>query len=104
MSCNICHTPILVDLRYLTTQVTQRDHLEPIVAQVCPQQTHQPYFRKAVQLDRRFQGVVMEDLRHTGLGMFCSMHWNIVGGVAGAVKQEEVDKGVTTNCVLSLAV
>jgi hypothetical protein len=107
MSCNICHTPILVDRRYLNlnepNMITQTDHLEPIVGHVCPPKVHQPYFRKVVQLDYKFEGIVAKGLVHAGRGRFISSYWDIVGGMALYYQQEEVDSsGLTKSCVISL--
>lgn len=107
MSCNICHTPILVDHRYLNVNepnmITQTDHLDPIVAQVCPTKIHQPYFRKVVQLDRKFEGIVPNGLVHAGRGSFISSHWDIAGGMALYYHQEEMDDtGLTKSCVSAL--
>src|SRR5579862_1858804 len=104
MSCNICHAPILVDKRYLDPRdmdmVSQEDHLDPIVKQVCPP-NHQSYFRDVVQLDRRMEGIALQGLVHAGLGLFISSHWEIMGGSANAYKQEELDtEGSTMTSVL----
>ena len=106
MSCNICHAPILVDHRYLDpnelNMVSQTDHLDPIVARVCPAKQHQPYFRTVVQLDRKYEGIVLNGLVHAGRGSFISSHWEIVGGMALFYRQEERnDSGATASCVLS---
>ena len=103
MSCNICHTPILVHPTFLNPNrmdhVSQEDHLDPIVNQVCPITSHQAYFRKVVQIDRRFEGVVMQDVQHAGRGVFISNQWKIAGGTAQAIRQEEVNNQVTVACV-----
>lgn len=99
MSCNICHTPILVDEKFLDPNdlesVTQEDHLLPIVEKVCPARTHQPYFKNAIQIDRRAEGVVLVGLAHAGRGLFIGSHWKIVGGIALAFKQEDITNGVS---------
>jgi hypothetical protein len=79
--------------------VSQEDHLDPIVDQVCPISSHQTYFRKVVQIDRRFEGVVMQDVQHAGRGVFISNQWKIAGGTAQAIRQEEVTDQVTVSCV-----
>jgi hypothetical protein len=105
MSCNICHTPILVDRRYLNPidkgMITQLDHLDPIVARVCPIKEHQPYFRKVVHIDCRHEGIVMPDLVHAGLGVFMSHQWSIIpGGLMIRTCQEDVSlDGVTSKSV-----
>jgi hypothetical protein len=82
--------------------VTQTDHLEPIFSRVCPPAGHQQYFNKKVQLDRRLEGVVLEDLVHAGRGMFMTTQFRICGGCANVVKQEDITQnGITTGCVLS---
>ena len=105
MSCNVCHTPILVHEKFLNPSdmdnVTQNDHLDPIVQQVCPPNTHQPYFRNVIQIDRRFEGIVFHHLNHAGRGLFLSSHWMITGGMALVLKQEEIKGGVCLNCVKS---
>jgi hypothetical protein len=103
MACNICRAPILVNKRYLDPNdmdmVTQADHLNPILKEVCPP-SHQSYFRDAVLLDRRMEGVLASDLVHAGLGVFISCQWDIIGGSANAIKQEELDdEGVTKSSV-----
>ena len=103
MSCNICHTPILVDAQFLDpndmSTVTQTDHLDPIVEQVCPAKTHQPYFKSVIQIDRRFEGVVLRNLVHAGRGLFIGSHWGIMGGMALPLKQEEINNKVCTASV-----
>ena len=100
MSCNICHTPILVDPDSLVPdRVTQDDHLEPIVERVCPAKD-QEYFRNVVQLDRQMEGVVMDDAIHQGRGVFCSQRWKICGQMANVCFQERVADGITTSNVL----
>ena len=103
MSCNICHTPILVHPPFLNAaamdQVTQTDHLLPIVKEVCPT-SHQSYFRNMVQLDRKLEGIVLQDPVHMGRGVFCGTIWKIAdGGMANTLFQEEIRDGVTVNCV-----
>lgn len=99
MSCNICHTPILVDEKFLDPDdiatVTQKDHLDPIVEQVCPAKIHQPYYKKVIQLDRRSEGVVLAGLSHAGRGFFLSSHWRIAGGMAQGLKQEDITNGIS---------
>ena len=103
MSCNICHTPILVDEKFLdhsdSGTITQTDHLQPIVAKVCPPRVHQRYFRDVVQMDRRFQGVVLSGVAHAGRGLFFSSHWKIIGGMALCLKQEEISNKMCTQSV-----
>jgi len=100
MSCNICHTPILVNPQFLNPnnieKVTQKDHLDPIVEQVCPSKIHQPYFKSVIQLDRRSEGVVLNQLAHAGRGLFFSGHWKIAGGMALGLKQEDIKDGIST--------
>jgi hypothetical protein len=79
--------------------LTQTDHLNPILNIVCPSDDHQKYFRSVVQIDRRFEGVVMRDVVHAGKGLFISSPWNILGSMPTGIKQEEIDGGVTVNCV-----
>lgn len=107
MSCNICHTPILVDRRYLDPKepnmISQTDHLQPIVGHVCPEKVHQPYFGKVVQLDWKAEGIVAKALVHAGRGGFISTYWDIIGGMALFYQQEELDEsGVTRSCVMPL--
>ena len=102
MACTICRAPILVHEHYLEMRsVTQVDHLDPIVAKVCPT-AHQPYFAKVMQLDRRFEGVVMGNLVHAGRGLFMSRTFEIMGGMANPLTQEEMEDGVTTNNVFPI--
>jgi hypothetical protein len=104
MSCNICHTPILVHSNFLDprdpSSITQDDHLEPIFSKVCPPASHQQYFKNVVQLDRRLEGVKLNELVHAGRGVFMSTQFRICGGCANIVKQEEVSPdGITGGCV-----
>jgi hypothetical protein len=100
MSCNICHTPILVDPSFLVPgRVTQDDHLVPIVDRVCPAKD-QEYFRNVVQLDRQMEGVVMDEVVHGGRGVFYSQRWKICGQKANVCFQERVANGITTSNVL----
>jgi hypothetical protein len=104
MSCNICHTPILVHSNFLDPRdpgsITQDDHLEPIFSKVCPPASHQQYFKNVVQLDRRLEGVNLNELVHAGRGVFMSTQFRICGGCANIVKQEEVSpEGITGGCV-----
>lgn len=100
MSCNICHTPILVSPQFLDPDniktVTQKDHLHPIVEQVCPSRIHQPYFKSVIQLNRRSEGVVLNELAHAGRGLFFSTHWQIIGGMGLCHKQEDIKDGIST--------
>jgi hypothetical protein len=100
MSCNICHTPILVNPQFLDPDdiktVTQKDHLDPIVEQVCPSKIHQPYFKSVIQLDRKCEGVVLNGLSHAGRGLFFSSHWKITGGMGLCLKQEDIKDGIST--------
>jgi hypothetical protein len=102
MSCNICHCPILVGNQFLNPEqpnsITQRDHLHPIVAKVCPPKIHQKYYKNFVQMDHRFVGIVGEGVEHAGRGLFLSSHWNIAGGMALVQPQEEIkDKKCTAS-------
>jgi hypothetical protein len=103
MSCNICHTPILVSKQFLDPNdmetVTQTDHLDPIVQQVCPAKTHQPYFRTVIHLDRRMEGLVGSNPAHCGKGLFLSGFWKIMGGCALALKQEDISDGLSSSSV-----
>src|SRR5271156_691734 len=110
MSCNICHTPILVHPHFLDPNdpgsITQTDHLEPIVSTIFPRDPRGPdsqngkYYEKAVMLTRQYEGVVMQKLNHAGRGLFLSSHWQIIGGMALALWQEQPDKdGNTFDCV-----
>jgi len=107
MSCNICHAPILVAPQFLNPtrmdRVTQKDHLLPIVNQVCPEKDHQPYFRDVMWLDYKFEGIVGYDTVHAGRGVFISRNWiHLDGGMPTAIYQEETnDQGRTTDCVSS---
>jgi len=99
MSCNICHCPILVHPAFLDPKdpgtITQKDHLDPIVDQVCPPEHHQPYYRSIIQLDRRFEGIVVQNVQHFGLGVFGTSQFINMGGMAVVMRQEEMLHGRT---------
>jgi hypothetical protein len=105
MSCNICHTPILVHPHYLdesVSSVTQMDQLTATFKQACPP-AHQHYFRDFVQLDTKWEGLVAQDLMHSGLGMLLSRQYVSSEGFPLAVSQEEIDEeGTTRNSVWEL--
>jgi len=104
MSCNICHCPILVHPDYLEPDATtQDDHLDPIVEQVCPPKDHQQYYRSVIQLDRRFEGIVVRNVPHFGLGNFGTTHFRGMGGMSMVMHQEEIINGRTGNNVKSQA-
>jgi hypothetical protein len=108
MSCNICHTPILVDQAFLNpndlARVTQIDHLDPIVGKVCPTKLHQPYFRNVVHLDRRYEGLMLGDLVHSGRGRFMGRQWPIRETPLVIVQEEMSRRGDTVSCVIPFCI
>ena len=105
MSCNICLCPILVHPAFLDPEdpgtITQKDHLDPIVEQVCPRK-HQHYYRSVIQLERRFEGIVVQNVQHFGLGLFGTSQFLNMGGMAMVMRQEEMLQGRTHNNVTIL--
>ena len=98
MSCTICRTPILVHLSCLKFQAQQRPL---IVSKVCPP-NHQQYFCDITLLDRHYEGVVMQNLIHTGRGLFICTAWDISGEVKFRFRivQEEIQNEVTIQSVI----
>jgi hypothetical protein len=103
MSCTICHCPILVADKFLDPRdsetITQTDHLQPVVAKVCPPRMHQSYYKRFVQMDPKVPGIVCDGVAHAGRGLFFSTQWNVVGGMAFCSKQEDISNKMCTQSV-----
>jgi len=111
MSCNICHTPILVHPYFLDPtdldSITQTDHLDPIVSTIFPRDPRGPgsqngtYYEQVTMLSRQHEGVALQKVNHAGRGLFLCSEFQILGGVAMALWQEQLEDDHTIDCVCS---